>query len=215
MENSNELILIQHGFMGAGSNYKPMISYFTEQGYDIIFHKIKTGGKPLEKIYNEFESFTNEIDFTKYNKVHWIGHSLGCILTRIYLSKYNIDNIKTLILISGPNSNLNFKPTLFYKAIKSINFFRPLVDLLDVYDKIDNILNNKINIGVIAGKGILPISKSVDEDNDGLISVSMTIPKNEKIKDFVTFNYNHYEIYQKEDVIKSIHNFILYKNFLD
>ena len=213
-EVGNELILIQHGFMGASSRYSYMKDYFLKKGYKLINYQITTTGRPLDSIYQEFEERVHNVPFSKFKKVHWIGHSLGCVLMRMYLSNHDIPNLKNIIFIAGPNSNLEFKSGIYFKLGQTLSIFRPLQDLRKIYKDIPPIKNKSIKIGIISGtKSNLPTAKDVDPPSDGLLNVSMTKLDKDRMDDELVVPYNHFEIYQKLDVIEHIDNFIKQSKF--
>jgi pimeloyl-ACP methyl ester carboxylesterase len=211
----NELVIVQHGFLGQIKRFDALKNYLVSKGYYVLANQIKTAGRPLDSIFNEFRVYVDGLDLSRYNKVHIIAHSLGCPLTRMYLANHNIPNLDTVILIAGPNNNLKYKPGPFWKTGQILSIFRPLQDLNSVVDIIPEIKNNPYPaIGVLAGsKSNLPTARDIEGVNDGLIAVHMTVPPRDRVVDMKVLPYNHFEIYQKPEVFPKLLNFIRNKKF--
>lgn len=208
-----ELVIIQHGFLGDKSDYKDMINFLESKNYRVIANQISTAGIPMKAIFLSFCNLMSNIDFSKYKKIHFIGHSLGSILIRYYLSRNCIDNLDSVIFICGPNGKFIKTNNYFIKGIKYLSVFQPLNDLEKVYNNIGKI-QGKCKIGTIVGtKPYPPLSNIWDCPNDGLIPVDMTKIENEEIDDSIELYYTHFDIYQKEETFIKIFNFLTTSKF--
>ena len=216
LNGNKELVLIQHGFLGAIKRYEMLGKYFEYEGYDVLINQLHTSRIPLDIVLDDFHKVMKKIDFTKYEKVHLIGHSLGCAMIRDYLSKNTIPNLQSVILMGGPNIKLDtYKPGFLTFVADIIPTTRPLQDLKQYASTISPIKNHpKPNIGIVSGdRPINPMSKYIPSPNDGLVSVEMTKLENEKIKDELIIHTNHFEMYRHKEYFKNFLNFIKHGRF--
>jgi len=62
-----------------------------------------TTTKSVEQCVVKFEKLFAEIPKGKYQRIHIVGHSMGGLIIRVFLSRNNIWNLGRCVLIATPN----------------------------------------------------------------------------------------------------------------
>ena len=135
--------------------------------------------KPLEALADDIEPAIGRFADGIAGSVHFVGHSMGGLLARVYLAKYRPARLGRVVMLGTPNGGSeiadrlkNFPP---YRAI-----FGPAgQQLVTKRDAATNRSLARIEypVGIIAGnRSIYPISSTfvLPKPNDGRVSVDST-----------------------------------------
>jgi len=127
-----------------------------------------------DDIHPAIESFAASIE----GSIHFVGHSMGGLLARVYLAKYRPKRLGRVVMLGTPNSGSEIadrlKNVVAYRA-----WFGPAgqqlitqrdATLIAIFPPVD------YPVGIIAGnRSIYPISSAfLPKPNDGRVSVANT-----------------------------------------
>ncbi len=206
----DELVVLAHGLGRSDWAMWRLAEQLEDAGYKVCRLDYDTLGESVSSVLAET---SKQIDACIVNapKIHFVGHSLGGLITRAYLQN-NLDKIGQerlgeVVLMGTPN-----------KGSELADHFNDSW-LMDIAGGItqammtgDNSLGNslgelEVNFGVIAGTE----SSSLTNDkftgpNDGLVSVESTKLKN--MSDFITIKVNHAQMRYNEEVAEQTIHFL-------
>lgn len=90
-QDAHRPIVFVHGFLGAGDNYSNMVQRFIQNGYCveklIIFDWNTQGGDISAEVDKLSDVIDSVISETGYSQVDLIGHSMGGLLSSLYLNR--------------------------------------------------------------------------------------------------------------------------------
>ena len=155
----------------------PSTKYSLNELIDLVYKKIN----------KEIDLSTMKSD----SKIHFVGHSMGGLITRGIISKYPIKNLGRVVQLGTPNHGSkiagNFEKLKLFGLI-----YGPAGYQLTTKDDNRKGLFKPINyeLGSLAGnKNINPLGLMLDGDNDGTVSVEST--KVEGMKDHHIIKASH------------------------
>ena len=132
--NPKAIVHIIHGMAEHSYNYLEFIQYLNSNGYTVIAHDHRGHGKSIsEKYPTGYMRLTEEVidDVYAVNsfarethpglEVYMLGHSMGSMISRIYLQKYD-DTIDKLVLTGTVEHNKAAAFGLFLGNIVSFYF---------------------------------------------------------------------------------------------
>ena len=125
MTENKILVLLVHGFF---KNYKDMEvlkTYLSDFGLDAYAVNLPTTFQSLETIYTSFKKQLLGIDTNSYTKIHFVGHSMGGLIIRYYLSKHKVPKLGRCVFIGTPNkgtrlADIGLKVPLAANVLKPI-----------------------------------------------------------------------------------------------
>lgn len=189
METKEKVILI-HGFARNNMSMWKLASSIEKAGYEVE----RVGYKSLRKNIDEikkivFKQFDKNID-SKYEKVHFVGHSLGGLLIRSYLGNHNVKNLGNVVLIGSPSHGT--EAVDYYKDKKWFKLTGPIAVELGTNGSkfLESLTQPYYNLGVIAGNKEIKLFEHVLKgQDDGLVRVEST--KIKGMSDFIIIKANH------------------------
>ena len=128
------IIQIAHGMAEHKNRYIPVMNFFAERGYVVVIHDHRGHGKSVKSkddlgyFYEEKAEYVVEDlhNITKFikdkypnKKLTLIGHSMGSMIVRKYIKKYD-DEIDKLIVCGSPSKNSFVDLGLFFVNIMKI-----------------------------------------------------------------------------------------------
>ena len=205
--NNKELIVLQHGFTKSGRDMGFLKKYFESEGYRTLTPDLPLFFDSLEDCEKDFE----KIFFSKsgnYSRVHFVGHSMGGLVIRLFLSRNNVRALGRCVLTGTPNRGTDLVGIVN-------NHLKPLMKIIKPYNslkpggvKIQSPMNLPYpEIGVIAGnKGDLLLGLLLKGEHDGRVPVS-SVPF-EGMKEFIVLPLNHDELHHRKETASFILKFI-------
>lgn len=214
MKHNKTLILLVHGFF---RNYKDMSilkNYLSDFGYDTHTVNLPTTFQTLETIYTRFKEQLISIETTNYTKIHLVGHSMGGLIIRYYLSKHKIPKLGRCVFIGTPNkgtrlADIGLKIPLMPQTLKPIKALHSEATAIDLPQ------NDPIpDIGIIAGSNHRLLTGCfLKKPNDGRVEVEATKLDAPLMKDFVVLNYVHTKIHKKKATAQLVYHFLEFGQF--
>jgi len=150
-----------------------------------------------------------------FEKIHFIGHSLGSILVRYYLEENQIDRLGRVVMLAPPNQGSEVVDRL-----RKVPGFK-LINGLAGYQlgtKQDKSIPKqlgaaKFDVGVIAGNRTinLILSQFLPNPDDGKVSVSSTCLKG--MSDHLVLPYSHPFIIKRRKTFNQVTYFLTHGKF--
>ena len=204
----NETVILLHGLARTDACMKKIAVTLESSGYQVINCRYASFENPIEVIADN--TIQDALQQTpNHNKVHFVTHSMGGILVRLYLQNRKVDNLGRVVMLGPPN-----------KGSKLIDILQKVITHPDInatsgmqLSTNENSIPNQLGkatfeLGIIAGKRTVnPIlSLLLGEENDGKVSVEST--KLEGMKDHLVMPVTHPFMMKNNKVIFQIKSFL-------
>ncbi len=190
-KNDGDYVVILHGIARSNKHMQKLAAYLQKDGFDVINLSYPSTTYKIEDLT---EIINKEISQkSPENKpIHFIGYSMGGLMVRALIHKYNYKNLGKVVQLAPPNHGSevadfvrNFWP---YKKI-----FGPAGQQLITDQSAVKHLFGEVNyeLGIIAGNSSIdPISSAIiAQENDGKVAVERT--KLEGMKDHIVVSASH------------------------
>lgn len=209
-----EQVILLHGIARSASHMEDLQEFLEKKGYTVYNLDYPSTSHTLEKLAAIVASdIAAKIKADK--PVHFIGYSMGGIVTRAVLNQFRPDNLGRVVQLASPNNGSEvadfLKDNWLYEKI-----YGPAgKQLVTNGAGIDELLGTvDYELGVVAGNfSIDPVSSSlIPGADDGKVSVEST--KVDGMKDHVLVYASHTFFPQNKDVQKHALEFIRYGSFI-
>lgn len=202
-----ETVILVHGFYHDYTNMLVLQEYLSEMGYDTVTVDLPTKFNSLKDCCATFKSQLQKLKLNS-SKIHFVGHSMGGLIIRSFLSENKVPNLGKCVLITTPNQGSRLADILSPLMIPA-QIFKPLRALTSTAQDILPPLNSPCpEFGIIAGKcnqlfwGKLFLS----DNSDGRVEVESS--KFDLMTDFIILPYHHKAIHFKKDTAQLIDSFL-------
>ena len=206
IDNCTDMVILIHGFFRTPRNMSVLNDYFVAKGYRVFAPGLPTTFGSLDDCTEEFERRFSEIQ-GDYSRIHFVGHSMGGLILRNFLSRNTVQNIGRCVLIGTPNMGSNLASMISWcwpvrKIVKPLDAFQP--GGVDIPPPLNR---PHPDIGAIAGDGdgLFP-GTFIPGENDGRMPVDSV--SFEGMKERVVLGYHHNEIHRKNDVAELVYRFL-------
>lgn len=203
-----------HGINKSSSSLKGLEKFIFNYGFAILNITYPSTKHSINELVDIVHKVIHD-EFNKYDKVSFVGFSMGGLIIRAYLNKYKLSNLEKVVMIGTPNNGSEvadfFKGNKLYKK-----FFGPAGGQLITNQQDHDILFGKIyyECGIIAGNLPLdfcyPIMRK--SSSDGKVSVSST--KLNNMKDHIVLRVPHWYMPQSKKVWRQVLHFLQHSSFL-
>lgn len=207
----NELIVLSHGLGRSGSAMWRLQDKFEDAGYQVCVIDYQTLGKTVDQVMTQSHTQINEC-IKDAPKVHFVGHSLGGLVIRNYLTQTNnaFDKAKLgeVVLVGTPNKGSevadHMKNNILMKSFGGGISHALVTGKQSLGNQLPEF---NFPVGVIAGTSSSKLTNRFFKGaNDGLVSVESA--KVSKMKDFVTLDVSHSAMRYSSDVASQIIHFL-------
>jgi len=210
---AQECVVLLHGYLRSSKCMQPIAEILNDKGYkvqNISYHSTSFSIPTISR-----EHIAPKINHTDCKKIHFIGHSMGGIITRHYLSENKLPNLGNVILIATPNSGSELVSSLANNPTFEWTLMGPAVRELSVGSELlRNIPESYYNVGIItASKSINPVTSIflLDGLDDGTLTIeSMKLPT---MTDIINLEATHTRVLTHPDIGDRIENFLKYNRF--
>ena len=204
--SSNECVILLHGFGRTRHAMKKIAGRMEDLGYTVWNEGYASTEKPIaELVPDHLVPAIRWAEEMGAEKIHFVTHSLGGILVRVYLQENSLPPGSRVVMMSPPNRGSQvadwLQPFFLYKWLMG-----PAGQQLGT--SADSVPNNlkpvTADIGVIAGtRSMEPwFSMMLPGQDDGKVSVERT--KLEEMNDFLTVKSTHPFIMRAPKVIDQV-----------
>ena len=204
---STELVILLHGFAKTPRNMRPLQKFLESRGYIVLTPSLPVTFRSLETCSAKFEDFFRGIK-GDYDCIHLVGHSIGGLILRLFLSGNDVKKLGRCVLIATPNRGTELA------AIVN-RYFKPLTWIFRPYDAIQPgglAIPPPINfptpeMGAIAGnRNALLFGKLINGENDGRVPLK-SVPF-EGMKEFIVLPFHHEEIHHRKKTAELVQRFL-------
>ncbi len=205
-----EVVILLHGMSRGPKSMQKLEEKLAEKGYDVLNQKYPSTKKEIDELIEEFVSPQVEGCLNAgAERIHFVTHSLGAILLRVYLQEHQLPEGSRVVMLSPPN-----KGSEVTDALKEWPFYRwlmgPAGQVLGTgTDSLPNQLKKiDVEVGIIVGnKSIEPwFSRLIPGEDDGKVSVERA--RLDEMKDFLVVKENHSFIMRSKGVIDQVVTFL-------
>jgi triacylglycerol lipase len=99
-----DYVIVVHGLTWAKATMKRMGAHLHANGYHTIEVHYPSRSIPLEEIVTQYiQPAIVEHCPDKTRRIHFVGHSMGCIVIRKLLADHPIENLGKVVLLAAPN----------------------------------------------------------------------------------------------------------------
>ena len=205
---ASDCVIFLHGLARTSSSMNKISEAFKEEGYSVSNVDYPSRKYPIEKLAPMVVR-SGVSQCPREAAVHFVTHSLGGILIRYYLEKYEIPRLGRVVMLAPPNQGSevvdNYRNIPGFEALNGPAGMQLGTDESGVPANLGKV---NFELGIIAGtQTINPIlSQSLPNPDDGKVSVERT--KVEGMSDFVAVPHSHPFIMQVPEVIEYAISFI-------
>ncbi len=191
----HEIVIVLHGYMRQRGDVRVLANYLRKEGYgNVIRPNLPTTTASLEECTDKLREDILNYRISDFDKCHFVGHSMGGLVIRDYLSKFTVHNIGNVVLISTPNNGSD----LATKALKRcpwIKDYSPSVLDMIPGREIGKPIS-KTRIGVIAGYTTSPtfFGRFIDSMSDGRVPTESM--KFDGMDDYCSLEIRHTRIHK-------------------
>jgi pimeloyl-ACP methyl ester carboxylesterase len=203
-----ETVVLLHGLGRSWRSMKPLENRLSAEGYKVHnFAYPSRDAGPAElvaELQRQVATCCGESP-----RLHFVGHSLGAILIRIYLADNRPDRLGRVVMLSPPNHGSEIVDSMGDSWIFE-SMMGPAAEQLGTGpDSLPNTLPPAdYEVGIIAGSAsVNPVgSMIIPGDDDGMVSIcSMRL---DGMADFIVVHKTHAFIMQSTEVTAQILEFL-------
>jgi pimeloyl-ACP methyl ester carboxylesterase len=205
-----DCVVLLHGLARTSMSMNRMADALQEQGYSVCNIDYPSRQKTIEELAaGAVQEGIDQCRARGAARIHFVTHSLGGILVRVYLAASTIPELGRVVMLAPPNRGSRvadeFSGVPGYELLNGPAGFQLGTDEKSVPRKLGPV---DFEVGVIAGdRSInLILSTVFDEPNDGKVAVEDT--RLEGMKDFLVVHHSHPFIMQSDEVIGQVVAFL-------
>lgn len=210
-----QAVILLHGLARTKASMAPLANTLKRHGFTVINVGYPSRSKPIQTLSET--TIPRAIKLCKEKKarkIHFVTHSMGGILVRDYLSKYNVEGLGRVVMLSPPNHGSDV-----VEKLKNVSLFKWLhgpagQQLGTAPDSVPNRLPAPdYDVGVITGdRSVNPILSFITPGkDDGKVSVESA--RLEGMKDFLVVHTSHPFIMNDPTVQDQVSTFLLTGRF--
>lgn len=190
---SPEVVIVLHGIAKTNRITYLLSKRIANAGFDVYNITYPSTKFTIQELADFLNNKINELSINKKKRVNIVGHSMGGLITRVYINKYKPKNIHRVVMIGTPNHGSELADKLkdwkIYKLKFGTKSGRQLgTDLEGLSEELGKV---NYDLGIIAGisKTSPILSLMLPNDDDGIVSVEST--KLDGMKEHIIMNFAH------------------------
>lgn len=209
-ETGIDCVVLLHGLARTSASMRRMADALQEHGYRVSNIDYPSRQKTIEELAaGAVQEGVDQCRSQGAAHIHFVTHSLGGILVRVYLADRTIPELGRVVMLAPPNRGSRVADE--FSGVPGYGFLNGPAgyQLGTGPDSVPRKLGPAdFEVGVIAGdRSInLILSAAFDEPNDGKVAVEDT--RLEGMKDFLVVHHSHPFIMQSEEVIGQVIAFL-------
>lgn len=211
-----DAVVILHGIFRTSRSMSKIANFLQKSGFQTLNINYPSTKYSIENLADIIHLQIQQIS-ASVDKIHFVGYSMGGLLIRAYIKKYQPQNIGRIVMIGTPNKGSEVADFIqnwwLYKKL----YGQAGQQLISSQKDFGHIFSNLegIEVGIIAGNRPLDLisSKIISKPNDGKVSVESTMLSG--MKEHIIMPHNHTFIINKPQVWRQILAFLENGKFLD
>lgn len=213
---SKDYVILLHGLARTQRSMAALQFQLTKLGYNVKNIGYPSTKMSLQEIVEYVRERIAQQHFPSNRKIHFVTHSMGGIVIRLYLEKYHFPNLGRVVMICPPNQGSELADLLKKVPLLEKILGPASVQLTTDPASFPNRLGAvNFQLGVIAGdKNPNPVfSIFFHGPNDGKVSVKSTQVKG--MRDFCVIHESHQIILYHPEMVARIVSFLEKGSFDD
>ena len=193
MAESKTGVVLLHGISRTSRSFRRMQTAAEAAGFATLNTGYASRRKPLETLADDIHPAIARFADSTEGPIHFIGHSMGGLLARVYLARYRPARLGRVVMLGAPNSGSEIADRLrhliAYRAFlgpagQQLGTIRDTA-LCTILPPVD------YPVGIIAGnRSVYPLASALlPRPNDGRVSVEAT--KLDGMADHIVIGASH------------------------
>jgi pimeloyl-ACP methyl ester carboxylesterase len=214
MKQNKILVLLVHGFFRNHKDMEVHKAYLMDLDYAVHVVNLPTTFKDLKTIYTRFKEQLLDIETSNYSSIHLVGHSMGGLIIRYYLSQHKVPKLGRCVFIGTPNkgtrlADIGLKVPLMAQILKPIRALHTKALAIELPQ------NEPIpEIGILAGTNHRLITGCfLKKPNDGRVEAEATKLEGSLMTDFLALDYVHTKIHKEKITAELVDHFLKFGKF--
>ena len=208
MKSKQQLVILLHGLARSSRSFNKLEGALLKEGYSVLNIDYPSTKMPIEDLTLwVYEKISQHPNFKDATKIQFVTHSMGGIITRSILAKYDIANKGNVIMLGPPNKGSEVVDVIggywFFKWVNG-----PAGQQLSTNSELLKSLPNAkdYNLYVVAGDRTINWINSlmIDGPDDGKVSVAFTFL--EGLKEHKIIHTVHPFMMKNKEVIEYVIN---------
>ena len=208
-EAKGDYVVMLHGIARTSGNMEKMEKAFAKEGYAVLNIDYPSRKATIENLAEELHPKITAFATDETRKIHFVGHSMGCILARAYIFKHRPKNLGRVVMLGPPNKGSEAADFLKDNFIFQ-GYYGPAGQELATDNAFDREFGKiDYETGIIAGdRTIDPVSSYLilKGPNDGKVTVENT--KAEGMTDHIVIHATHTFIMKNKQAIAQALHFV-------
>lgn len=205
-----ECVVLLHGMGRTQYSMRKIEARLLQEGYTVSNESYASTTETIESLaQSAVRAGLKVCRQQEAAKVHFVTHSLGGILVRVYLQEVEIENLGRIVMLAPPNKGSEIVDILLDYSVYDMAMGPAGQALGTTPDSVPNQLKPiKGEIGVIAGNFSSDpwFSPLIPGEDDGKVSVERT--KLDEMQDFRVVDSGHTFIMRNDEVLEQIVHFL-------
>lgn len=205
--SSHHFVVLLHGFARTPRDMRFLDAHLKSSCFETYCPRLPTtlGGLLPATIKLEKELLNI---LPQNRQIHFVGHSMGGLVLRLYLSRNIVQNLSHCVLIATPNRGTELA-SFGLRLLAPLSAATPSIrDLVPPGPAIPSPLNIPApKFGIIGGTASnLRFSSLLPKDNDGRVSVASLSLSN--ASETILLPYNHHKIHHNTECMDLLMRFL-------
>ncbi len=210
-----EHVIVLHGIARTSSSMDKLASALEKEGYTVHNINYPSTDHDITALTEYVHKQTAPLWKNKKDTVHFVGYSMGCIITRAFIAKYKPTHLGRVVMLGPPNQGSEVADFWKNNPLFKRAYGPAGQELTTAINSVPNTLPKvTYPVGVIAGTSTIdPISSVIiPGEDDGKVSVQSTRLKG--MKDHITIAASHTFIMTNAEAIKQTTHFLKKGKFI-
>ncbi len=201
-----ETVVVLHGLGRSAASMWVMASQLEEAGFQVLRVDYPSLRKTPDEILAIVAGQLEDLQIHRFQTVHFVGHSLGGLLIRAYLTDHHLPNLGRVVVVGAPSAGTAMVDNSRHKWWFEI--LGPTAEALGTGPRSfpRSIGPPDYPLGVIAGRTDFDNDDLLPGEDDGLVAVEST--RVEGMADFVVVESSHWAMRYDADVVRHIASFL-------
>ncbi|MCU0599838.1 MAG: hypothetical protein MUE70_11355, partial [Desulfobacterales bacterium] len=206
-----EVVYLLHGLGRSRFAMWVLASRLEDAGFFVNNIGYSSIHRTPEEIILDISGQINESMPKENQTVHFVGHSLGGLMIRAYLSRTHVNNLGRVVLIGAPNKGTPVVDQ--YQDACWMKMLGPMTLALSTEKESfpNSMADPYYPVGIIAGVSEADNDDIIPGQDDGLVPLEST--KINGMTDFVIINSSHWMLRYDQDVATQTIEFLRHGRF--
>ncbi|MBN1482512.1 alpha/beta fold hydrolase [candidate division KSB1 bacterium] len=207
---SDSFVIILHGLRGKSTSFLMMEKALVAKGYNVCRVDYPSTQDTIERLADTaIRTAIERCSGAGGDTLHFVAHSMGGILVRYYLQKFDVPQLGRVVLLCPPNRGIELIDTFAWcGAFRKYNGPAGMQLSAKKDGFVRSLLPSQSDVGVIMStKSVNPVASAfIPGPDDGRVAIASA--RINDLKDFVLVNSNHHVIMKKEETIRQVISFL-------